>query len=172
MQEKALIERGYRKYIGKTIDVFFNREMCIKSGNCVRGSIEVFNPQNRPWINADGASQEKVIEVIKTCPSKALSYIIKEEELFLFKDGKFYLNNDEGDMIAQISYSKAGDDIIIIDHTFVDPSLRGKGIALKLVERVIRFAIDNNKKIMPLCPFAKLVFDKNPNLSGVLLNSK
>lgn len=167
MRERDLLEKGYRKYTGRTIDVFFNKDMCIKSGNCVRGDSNVFNPSNRPWINADAAPKEKVLQVVESCPSSALQYILKEEVDFIYKEGKFYIE-DDGYITAEITFTKAGKDIIIIDHTFVDEKCRGKGIALKLVERVIKYAIDNDKKIVPLCPYAKSVFDKSPSLSGVL----
>lgn len=171
VREQELLEKGYRKYRGKLIDVFFNKDMCIKSGNCVAGAPEVFNTKEKPWIKADNASKDKVMEVINTCPSRALQYILKDEsELhrFDFEDGRFFLNNDSGKMVAEITYTKAGENILIIDHTFVDPVLRGQGIALKLVEAVIKLAIDQGKKIMPLCPYAKSVFDKNEELNGIL----
>ena len=41
------------------------------------------------------------------------------------------MNDENGKMVAEITYS-VSDKIIIIDHTFVDPSLRGQGIASKL----------------------------------------
>ena len=64
-------------------------------------------------------------------------------------------------MIAEITYTKAGDKILIIDHTFVDPVLRGQGIAAKLVDSVVKLAIQEKKKIVPLCPYAKKMFDEN-----------
>lgn len=71
-------------------------------------------------------------------------------------------------MIAEITYSKAGEKILIIDHTFVDPVLRGQGIAAKLVERVVELAIDENKKIVPLCPYAKRLFDENEGFQQIM----
>jgi predicted GNAT family acetyltransferase len=69
---------------------------------------------------------------------------------------------------ASMTFSKAGDELIIIDHTEVDDSLKGKGIGLQLVQEAIKWAKTNNKKIIPLCPFAKSVFDKHPEFGEVL----
>lgn len=79
----------------------------------------------------------------------------------MFKQGEksFYLNDDNNKLIAEITYSVAGDKLLIIDHTFVDPVLRGQGIAGKLVKAVVDLAIKQNRKIVPLCPFAKREFE-------------
>lgn len=161
MTEKELLELGYRKYPGKDIDVFFNLEICIHSGNCVRGLIEVFNTKRKPWIIADNAHYQDVKEVIERCPSGALKYILKDDEPDIFKkdNNRFYMLDDFGKLVAEITFSSS-DKIIIIDHTFVDPSLRGQGIGGKLVSEVVKIAIDENKKIIPLCPFAKRVFEQ------------
>ncbi|MHA6252509.1 (4Fe-4S)-binding protein [Oceanobacillus sp. CAU 1775] len=75
MNEKELLENGYRKYTGEKIDVFFNKTTCVHSGNCVNGNPDVFDTKRRPWILADGAEAGEVARVIDTCPSGALKYI-------------------------------------------------------------------------------------------------
>lgn len=70
------------------------------------------------------------------------------------------MNDENGKMVAEITYS-VSDKIIIIDHTFVDPSLRGQGIASKLVDSVVELAKKENKKIIPLCPYAKKQFENS-----------
>lgn len=107
--------------------------------------------------------KEDVMKVIDTCLSGALKYIVKNNDdflSFLADERRFYLNDDQGQMIAEITYSIAGEKLLIIDHTFVDPSLRGKQIGNKLVELVVKLAIDQNRKVIPLCPFALQVFTK------------
>jgi hypothetical protein len=83
------------------------------------------------------------------------------------KKGKFYYKKD-GKQVAEMTYTYAGDDRIIIDHTEVDESLRGEGVGYKLVEASVRFARENNMFIMPLCPFANAVFKKKSEYSDVL----
>ncbi len=62
------------------ITVLWQPELCKHSTLCWKGLIEVFNPKERPWINMDGASSEKIIEQVKKCPSGALSYYLNKEE--------------------------------------------------------------------------------------------
>ena len=78
MTEKELLEKGYRKYEGEKIDVFFNSKMCAHSGKCVQGLPSVFDVNRKPWILLEGSDVEEVKEVIKICPSGALQYIEKE----------------------------------------------------------------------------------------------
>ncbi|MEQ8475330.1 GNAT family N-acetyltransferase [Fulvivirga sp.] len=81
--------------------------------------------------------------------------------------GKFYIN-DGNEAIAEMTYSKAGEQKIIIDHTEVNDQYRGQNLGLKLVTAAVEMARKNNIKIMPLCPFAKRVFEKTAKFSDVL----
>lgn len=79
-----------------------------------------------------------------------------------------FLIKDNDQRQAEMTYSKAGDKLIIIDHTEVSDALRGTGAGKKLVQASVDYARANNIKILPLCPFAKSVFDKTPEFSDVL----
>lgn len=81
--------------------------------------------------------------------------------------GSFYIE-ENGTRQAEMTFSMAGDTIMIIDHTEVGDALRGKGAGLKLVNAGVEYARENNIKIIPLCPFAKSVFDKKEELRDVL----
>lgn len=81
----------------------------------------------------------------------------------------FYIEQ-EGKTVAEMTYSWAGADKIIIDHTEVNESLKGKGAGKELVGRAVEFAREKGLKIIPLCPFARNVFNKTPEYSDVLLS--
>ena len=83
------------------------------------------------------------------------------------KKGYFYVLVD-GKSEAKMTFIFAGNDKIIIDHTEVRPGNNGKGFGRKMVEKAIEFAREKNIKIIPLCPFAKSVFDKTPEFRDVL----
>ena len=80
--------------------------------------------------------------------------------------GAFFLERD-GERLAQMSYTVAGSRVII-DHTDVDDRLRGTGTGRKLVEAAVEWARKEKAQLMPLCPFAKSVFDKTPAYGDVL----
>lgn len=81
--------------------------------------------------------------------------------------GLFYIE-ENGEKLAEMTYSKAGDSLIIIDHTEVSEKLKGQGAGKQLVQASVSYAREHNIKILPLCPFAKAVFDKTPDYSDVL----
>jgi len=83
------------------------------------------------------------------------------------KKGMFYIEHD-GKIVAEMTYVWAGTGKIIIDHTHVNESLKGKGAGKQMVNKAVEFARENALKIVPLCPFAKSVFDKTPEYGDVL----
>ena len=80
--------------------------------------------------------------------------------------GAFVMERD-GKRLAEMTYTVAGSRVII-DHTTVDDALRGTGAGKKLVEATVQWARAEKVKILPLCPFAKSVFDKAPQYADVL----
>jgi uncharacterized protein len=80
--------------------------------------------------------------------------------------GAFVMERD-GKRLAEMTYTVAGSRVII-DHTTVDDALRGTGAGRKLVEAAVQWARAEKVKILPLCPFAKSVFDKTPQYADVL----
>ncbi|GAV25354.1 divergent 4Fe-4S mono-cluster [Carboxydothermus islandicus] len=63
-----------RVYKNEEIIVYWDSELCIHSGNCVRALPEVFKPRERPWVKIDAASAEEIARAIDLCPSGALKY--------------------------------------------------------------------------------------------------
>jgi hypothetical protein len=82
--------------------------------------------------------------------------------------GIFYVGQD-GSLLAEMVYTKPSFDKMIIEHTEVDPSLEGRGVGLQLLKTAVEFARAHRIKIIPLCPFAKAMFDKKAELRDVLL---
>ncbi len=80
--------------------------------------------------------------------------------------GGFVIEKDN-ERLAEMTYSKAGDKLIIIDHTEVSDKLRGTGVGKQLVMKAVEYARNNHIKILPLCPFARSVFDKTPEVADV-----
>ena len=83
------------------------------------------------------------------------------------KKGAFYVMGD-GNLLAEMAYVWAGTDKIIIDHTDVSEALKGQGAGRQMLNRAVAFAREKHIKIIPLCPFAKSVFDKVSEFSDVL----
>ena len=74
--EKIVIKDKRRDYPGKEITVHDNRRICSHAAECVNNLSSVFKLGSRPWINPDASKMNEIIEVVRRCPSGALSYSI------------------------------------------------------------------------------------------------
>ena len=79
-------------------------------------------------------------------------------------DSRFYKKDENENLICEITYFVEDSSMIVIDRTFVDDNYRGQGIAAQLVDRVVEMAREENKKIIPRCPFAKGMLERNSSL--------
>ncbi len=81
--------------------------------------------------------------------------------------GWFFIEHD-GKEIAAMHYVWAADKKMIIDHTEVSEEYEGRGLGKQLVSAAVNYARKNDIKIIPLCPFAKGVFDRVAEYRDVL----
>jgi uncharacterized protein len=83
------------------------------------------------------------------------------------KRGAFFME-DAGKEIALMHYTFAGPGKMIIDHTEVNDAYEGKGLGKQLVKAGVIYAREHQMKILPLCPFAKKIFEITPDFADVL----
>lgn len=81
--------------------------------------------------------------------------------------GAFFIEED-GEWVAEMTYRREGARKLVIDHTEVDESLRGKGVGEQLVEEAVKYARANNLLIKPDCPFVKSVLEKSDDYEDIL----
>ncbi|MFI2743530.1 GNAT family N-acetyltransferase [Zhouia sp. PK063] len=93
-------------------------------------------------------------------------HIIQEEQ---GKRGKFIILENEKPA-GEITYVWAGIHKFIIDHTVTFEGFTGKGYAKQLVMATIEFAKKKNVKIIPLCPYAKKVMEKDITLHSIIFS--
>ncbi|OTQ73592.1 MULTISPECIES: GNAT family N-acetyltransferase [unclassified Gilliamella] len=68
---------------------------------------------------------------------------------------RFYVCNDNNQVIAEMTFTRIGQDKATINHTYTDSVYRGQGIADKLLELVVKKLRQEKREIIPLCSFAK-----------------
>jgi len=85
------------------------------------------------------------------------------------RKGAFYIEED-GEWIAELTYIKS-DGKMTIDHTEVDEKLRGEGVGEDMVRAAVEYARENGLKVDPLCPYAKKIIEKTPDLRDVLVDA-
>lgn len=76
-------------------------------------------------------------------------------------EGSHYMEDDAG-IVAEVTYSVAGKDALIVDGTYVRDANRGQGLGAALLDSVVAQARVEHRRVIPLCPFAKAQFDKHP----------
>lgn len=155
MSKKEELElQGFKTYENEEIRVFWNPKMCQHAGKCVRGNGKVFEVGRRPWIDLSQASAKEIAAIIDQCPPKALQYDLKGSIHIVFEEennrSAAYI---DGKQVGECEFSPSAT-TWIITYTGVRPEHEGKGIAKKLVLKVIEAARAKGVKICPLCSYA------------------
>ncbi|GAA5112156.1 GNAT family N-acetyltransferase [Orbus sasakiae] len=87
---------------------------------------------------------------------------------FLEGESRFYVPNpDGGEDIAEMTYTRIGNDKASIDHTYVNINYRGQGIADRLFELVIEKMQQEKRKIIPVCSYAVAKFERRAELQAL-----
>lgn len=82
--------------------------------------------------------------------------------------GRIYSADQTGKIIAEVTFPQVRKGLVTIDHTFVDSSLRGRGIASGLMEEAAKELRANGEKAKPTCSYAKKWFSQHEEFSDVL----
>ena len=85
---------------------------------------------------------------------------------FQRETGRIYAERD-GQLIAEITFPEE-DGVAVIDHTFVDGSLRGQGVAGQLVRAAADQIRSQGKKARAVCTYALAWFDRHPEQADLL----
>jgi len=81
-----------KKYANDELEVSWKPATCVHSKQCWKELIQVFNPQNRPWINMEGATTERIKKQVDACPSGAISYKHKTQSKNKIMGSKIKIN--------------------------------------------------------------------------------
>lgn len=93
-------------------------------------------------------------------------------EEFKLGNNEIYIE-ENGEVIAKIEFVPSGSDdngkeIITVKHTIVNEGHNGKGLGKKLVNKIVEYAKEENKSIIPECTYAKKVLEGNEEYQSVL----
>ena len=87
--------------------------------------------------------------------------------IILEEKGLFFIRNELQEIVAKIVFHLDEQGRIVVTSTFVDPSLRGQGIANQLMNKIIELAQAEQRLIVPECSFALKVLS-NPALINLM----
>lgn len=86
---------------------------------------------------------------------------------YIHENNKIYLKENDT-VLAEVTFPTVSDQVVDINHTFVDPSLRGQGIAGKLMEEAVAELKAQNVKAKLSCSFAIRWFEEHPEHADLL----
>lgn len=81
--------------------------------------------------------------------------------------GAFIVERD-GRRLAELTYTFDRDGTAVLNHTFVSDELRGRGMALRLTKSAVEWARRSDVKVVPVCSYARSVFQQHHELTDVL----
>ncbi|QWB99623.1 N-acetyltransferase [Mycoplasmatota bacterium] len=87
---------------------------------------------------------------------------------FVNEENRVYMEGNDL-LLAEVTFPKEKKDIVNIDHVFVDPSLRGQGVASKIMLYTYNLLKEKQMKIVATCPYAIRWFDKHPEYQDILV---
>lgn len=80
---------------------------------------------------------------------------------FITEKDRIYATDASGKIIAEVTFATR-DGVATIDHTFVDTSLRGQGVASKLVKSAIDKILADGNKVAASCSYALAWLQRHP----------
>ncbi|MDF2609434.1 MAG: putative acetyltransferase [Lachnospiraceae bacterium] len=78
-----------------------------------------------------------------------------------YEDGRIYSTDEQGELLSEATYIQNQPEEIIINHVYVNPSLRGQGVADQTMLVVIDYLRKKNLKAAATCPYASAWFQRN-----------
>ncbi|WP_312694036.1 GNAT family N-acetyltransferase [Caproiciproducens sp.] len=81
---------------------------------------------------------------------------------FIYEKNRIYAKNESGMVVAEVTFPAVDEQTVNINHTFVDESLQGQGIAGKLMEAAASTLRQQKRKACLTCPYAVKWFENHP----------
>ncbi len=87
---------------------------------------------------------------------------------YTYEPHKIFVTNEEGKIIVKATFPFIKKDTVVVDHTYVDPSLRGQGIASQLMKEVYNHCKKSGYKVVAKCAYAVVWFKKHQEFNDII----
>lgn len=91
---------------------------------------------------------------------------------FRIEQNRLFAESPEGKLLAELTFPARDEKRVNVDHVFVDETLRGQGIAGRLMETICDHVKAEGLMIVAKCPYAIEWFKKHPERQDVVINVK
>lgn len=69
---------------------------------------------------------------------------------------------------AEMTYRQVDKTTLNFNHTYVPPSLRGQGIAERIVREAVTYAREQGFRVIPSCSYVRVFFKRHPQYADLL----
>ena len=87
------------------------------------------------------------------------------------RHGRYVARLDGKPGEAELIFTRRGEHLLSADHTGTPEALRGMGLAMALVERMVADARTEGFRIIPLCPYVLAKYDEHPEWADVMTSA-
>lgn len=83
-------------------------------------------------------------------------------------EGEGFFVDENGKRIAELTYRRVAEKQVLADHTWVDPSLRGRGVARQLLDALVAWARASGTTVVPVCSYVVAEARRDRSLDDVM----
>jgi predicted GNAT family acetyltransferase len=83
-------------------------------------------------------------------------------------DSPEFVMHVDGERMGSLDYTLPETGVMRIEYVEVAPELRGTGLGRELVQAAVDWARDSDRKIVPICGYARAVIMRDPAMSKLL----
>ena len=91
---------------------------------------------------------------------------------YIYEDNRIYAKTEDFKLLCEVTFPNRDEKRVNLDHVYVDQSLRGQGIASKLVSMAYDYIEEKDLKIIAKCPYAITWFKKHEDHQDIVINVK
>lgn len=83
------------------------------------------------------------------------------------EQNRVFMADENQKIVAQVTFPAVKEGLVDINHTFVDESLRGQGVAGQMMQAVAENLRRHHQKALLTCSYAVTWFEKHPEYADV-----
>ena len=87
---------------------------------------------------------------------------------YIIESHRIHVEDKNGKLIVEATFPLYKDGVVVVDHTYVDPALRGQGIAGELMQKVCEKVEADGMKMVATCPYAVVWFKRHKDYQYLL----
>jgi predicted GNAT family acetyltransferase len=91
---------------------------------------------------------------------------------WIYEKGRIYSKNEENELMAEVTYKYLSENEVNINHTYVNPVLRGQGVAGEMLKLLAEYLKENGLKATATCSYALSWLNKNKEVYSDIISDK